>query len=149
MVIGNALFFASHRTSRLNIPSSVFTIPEIAHIGISGDEAAARNFKTLRLPLADSDRARMEKQAEGFVKIHHDTMGTIYGVTIVGANASEAIGSYITAVNHKIKLGSLAADIYPYPTYSEIIQQAGDMYRKTLLTPFMSKAIKKLVEWRR
>ena len=46
-------------------------------------------------------------------------------------------------------LGALSTDIHPYPTQSEIVKRAGDMYRRTTLTPSIAKLLKKYLEWRR
>ncbi|MBU1920645.1 mercuric reductase [bacterium] len=149
IVIGNALFFGTHPASQLNIPWTTFTDPEIAHVGVYGHAEEGQGLETMHFPFTDSDRAVLDGQSNGMIKLHIDKKGNIKGATIAAANAGEIIGEIVMAMNHRIKLGSLASDIHPYPTQSEIIKKCGDTYRQTMLTPTVEKFLKKLLKWRR
>jgi pyruvate/2-oxoglutarate dehydrogenase complex dihydrolipoamide dehydrogenase (E3) component len=149
MVIGNALFFAAHRVSELNIPWAIYTDPEIAHVGVCGALPARRGLETIQLSFENSHRAILDGQDEGMIKIHYDKKGFIRGATIVGSHASEMISEIVVAMNHRVKLGSLASDIHPYPTQSEIIKQCGDANRRFMLTPSISKFLKWILDLRR
>ena len=149
IVIGNALFFGTHNASQLNIPTAIYTDPEIAHVGVYGHLEKGEAIETIYLPFTDSDRAVLDSQSNGLIKIHHDKRGTIKGATIAAAHAGDLISEIVMAMNHQIKLGSLASDIHPYPTLSEMIKSCGDTYRKTMLTPSISKFLKKMLSWRR
>jgi pyruvate/2-oxoglutarate dehydrogenase complex dihydrolipoamide dehydrogenase (E3) component len=149
IVIGNALFFAAHKASALNIPWATYTDPEIAHVGVYGHMPEGEGFETMQLSFKDLDRAILDSQEDGLIKIHYDRKAAIRGATIVGAHAGEMIGEIVVAMNHKVRLGSLGSDIHPYPTQSEIIKKCGDAYRRTMLTPTISKFLKRLLEWRR
>ena len=72
IVIQNALFLGRARTSALTLPWCTYTDPEVAHVGLSEREAAARGIavRTFVQELADVDRAVLDGEAEGFVKIH-------------------------------------------------------------------------------
>jgi pyruvate/2-oxoglutarate dehydrogenase complex dihydrolipoamide dehydrogenase (E3) component len=148
-VIANALFMAADRVDSLLVPHCTFTEPEIAHVGIHESDAQAVHLATLKLPFDDLDRAILDSGEAGLLKIHHDKRGTIRGATIVAANAGELISEIVLAMNHGVKLGSLASDIHPYPTQAEIIKRAGDQYRSTLLTPSIMKLLKRFLAWRR
>lgn len=148
-VIANALFMAADRVDSLLVPHCTFTEPEIAHVGIHESEAQAVRLITLKLPFDDLDRAILDSGEAGLLKIHHDSRGTIRGATIVAANAGELISEIVLAMNHSVRLGSLASDIHPYPTQAEIIKRAGDQYRSKLLTPTIMKLLKRYLAWRR
>jgi pyruvate/2-oxoglutarate dehydrogenase complex dihydrolipoamide dehydrogenase (E3) component len=148
-VIANALFMAADRVDTLLVPRCTYTEPEIAHVGLSENEAEAVHLSTLKLSFDDLDRAILDSGEAGLLKIHHDHRGTIRGATIVAANAGELISEIVLAMNHGVKLGSLASDIRPYPTQAEIIQRAGDVYRSKLLTPAMLRFLKRYLAWRR
>lgn len=149
IVIGNALFFGTHPASQLNIPWTTFSDPEIAHVGVFGHTEEGRELETIQLPFTASDRAILDGQSDGMIKIHFDKKGVIKGATIVAAHAGEMIGEIVMAMNNRIRLGSLAADIHPYPTLSEIIRRCGDAHRMTMLTPTVEKFLKRLLKWRR
>jgi pyruvate/2-oxoglutarate dehydrogenase complex dihydrolipoamide dehydrogenase (E3) component len=148
-VIANALFFGTQRISSALIPWCTYTDPEIARVGIGENDAHGKEYTVLDLPLQGSDRAVIDGQEEGLLRIYHDRHGRIHGATLVAAQAGEIIGELVVAMRHNVRLGALASDIHPYPTQSEIIKRAGDMYRRTLLTPTMAKMLKKFLEWRR
>lgn len=149
IVIGNALFFGTAKVSDLNIPWATYTDPELAHVGVFADSEEGKEYHTIRLDLAEVDRALLDSAASGFIKISHDRRGQIKGATIVGPHAGELIGEIVVAMNHNISLSKLASDIHPYPTHSETIKKCGDLYRRTLLTPATARLLSKFLKWRR
>jgi hypothetical protein len=46
-------------------------------------------------------------------------------------------------------LGALAAVIHPYPTTSEVIRQAGDLYNKTRLTTTVKSLLRGVIKFQR
>jgi pyruvate/2-oxoglutarate dehydrogenase complex dihydrolipoamide dehydrogenase (E3) component len=74
LVIGNALFFGigGGKASRLIMPWVTYTTPEIAHVGMYEREAIERGNRvhTLTLPLGGVDRAILDGQSEGFLRVH-------------------------------------------------------------------------------
>lgn len=148
LVIGNALFFSSAKLSDLNIPYSVYTSPEVAHVGRHA-HTAGNECSVIRFELTHLDRALLDGSPEGFVKILHDKQGRILGATIVSEHAGEHIAEFVLAMNHNISLSKLASDIHPYPTYSEMIKKCGDLYRRTLLTPTVANLLSSILKWRR
>ncbi|HEX9078171.1 MAG TPA: mercuric reductase, partial [Desulfuromonadaceae bacterium] len=72
IVIANALFMGRQRSSALVVPWCTYTDPEVAHVGMYEREAAERGIAvtTLTVPLADVDRARLDGETEGFVRVH-------------------------------------------------------------------------------
>jgi pyruvate/2-oxoglutarate dehydrogenase complex dihydrolipoamide dehydrogenase (E3) component len=149
IVIANALFFAADRAADLLVPSCTFTDPEVAHVGVTQPEAAEMKLRTLTLPFDDLDRAVLDRSEHGLLKIHHDKRGKIFGATLVCAHASEMIGEIALAMQHDVRLSALAAHIHPYPTQAEIIGRAAEAYRRSLVTPFMFRFLKRFLKWRR
>jgi pyruvate/2-oxoglutarate dehydrogenase complex dihydrolipoamide dehydrogenase (E3) component len=148
-VIANALFLGTQRISSALIPWCTYTDPEIARVGIGENDEHSKEYTALDLPLRDSDRAVIDGQEEGLLRIYHDRHGRIHGATLVAAQAGEIIGELVVAMRHNVRLGALASDIHPYPTQSEIIRRAGDLYRRTLLTPTVAGILRKFLKWRR
>lgn len=140
IVIANALFFGSDRVSHLNIPEVIRTNPEIAFVGMSEQEARSAGHEIMRLEL---------EHEEGFIKLSHDRRGQISGATIVSSQASEVIGEIVMAMNHKVSLSRTASDIHPTPTHSELLKRCGDAFRRTMLTPTVTKLLKRILSWQR
>jgi pyruvate/2-oxoglutarate dehydrogenase complex dihydrolipoamide dehydrogenase (E3) component len=152
LVIQNALFLGRKKVSALTIPWCTYTDPEVAHVGLSQAEAEKQGIaiQTLMKPLSEVDRAVVDGEDDGLVKIHVKR-GTdrILGATIVARHAGEMISEVTLAMVGKIGLGTLAAVIHPYPTQAEAIRQAGDLYNRTRLTPFVKKLFTRFLVWRR
>ncbi len=151
-VIRNALFFGRAKHSSLVIPWATYTSPELAHVGLNPAEAEKRGIgiDTFTQPMSGVDRATLEGETDGFVRVHVKK-GTdkIVGATIVAANAGDMIGSISIAMTQGIGLGSIANSIHPYPTQGEAVRKVGDLYNKTRLTPRVASIMKTLAAWRR
>ena len=151
IVIGNALFFRRGKASRLVIPWSTYTDPELAQLGLNGQqlEQAGIKHQTFTIQLAGVDRAILDGEDEGFVRVHTDRKGRILGATVVASHAGDMIGELSLAMTSGISLGKIASAIHPYPTQAEAIRKAGDAYNRTRLTPTVKRVMHKLLEWRR
>ena len=124
IAVANALNSDVQRASDLVIPRCTYTDPEIAHVGITTQEAAERGMaiNTHRLELATIERARIDGEAEGFASLYiHE--GVIVGATFVSAHAGESLPLLTLAVMQKMTPADLAAVIFCFPTQAEAIQR--------------------------
>jgi pyruvate/2-oxoglutarate dehydrogenase complex dihydrolipoamide dehydrogenase (E3) component len=147
MVIRNALFYGRDKVSDFLIPWSTYTEPEVAHVGLYEKDLEERDiaYLTFKREFEHVDRAILEGETEGFVKIHVEKgSDKILGATIVGPHAGDMISEISVAIRGKVGLGSLASVIHPYPTMAEAIRQCGDAYNKTRLTPTVKKILKRV-----
>ncbi len=152
IVIQNALFFGRKKLSALTIPWCTYTDPEVASVGLSEQEAQKRKvpYQVFKKPLREVDRAVIDGEEEGFVKILvSEGSDRILGATIVASHAGEMISEVTAAMVAKMGLGALAAVIHPYPTQAEAIRATGDLYNRTRLTPFVKNLFTKFLAWRR
>jgi len=152
IVIRNALFFGRARASALTIPRCTFTDPEIAHVGLTAGEAsdAGVDVTTFVLPLSEIDRAILDGDDEGFLKVHlRSGSDRIVGATLVARHAGEMISELTLAMGAKIGAGGLAATIHPYPTQADAIRRIGEAYNRTKLTPRVHAVMSKILKWRR
>lgn len=142
MVIQNALFWGRKKLSALTIPWCTYTDPEIAHVGMYEKDAREKGIAvdTFVRPLTDVDRAIVDGEEEGFIKIHVKK-GTdkILGATIVARHAGEMISEITLAIVGNLGLKILAHVIHPYPTQVEAINQSADLYNRSRLTPFIKE----------
>lgn len=152
MVIQNALFLGRKKSSDMVIPWCTYTSPEIAHVGLYEHDAQAKGIATdtYHIPFSAVDRAVLDGEEEGFVKIL-TRKGTdkILGASIVARHAGELISEMTLAITNHIGLGKIAATIHPYPTQAEAIRKAADAYNRTRLTPFLKKLFGRWLAWTR
>jgi pyruvate/2-oxoglutarate dehydrogenase complex dihydrolipoamide dehydrogenase (E3) component len=152
IVIQNALFLGRKKVSSLTIPWCTYTSPEIAHVGIYEKDAQGNGDEvtTYRVPFSDVDRAILDGEEEGFLKIHVKK-GTdrILGATIVAEHAGDMISELTLAMVAGVGLGSISGVIHPYPTQAEAIRKAADAYNRTRLTPFVKRMFEKWFSWSR
>lgn len=142
IVIQNALFYGRAKASKLVIPWCTYTSPEIAHVGMYAKDADAKGlqFETITIQLSEVDRAVLDGETDGFLRVHH-TKGKILGATLVAAHAGDMIGELALAMTAGVDLGKISSTIHPYPTQGEIIRKAGDAYRRGSLTPRVQKLL--------
>ena len=151
-VIRNALFFGRAKASALTIPWSTYTSPEVAHVGLYEHDAREQGIEidTFLQPFEDVDRAILDGDTSGFVKVHVKK-GTdkIVGATIVAEHAGDLISELTLAMTQGVGLGTLASVIHPYPTQAEAIRKIGDAYNRTRLKPGTKRFLEKFFAWRR
>lgn len=130
LVLRALLFRLNARENRTIIPWATYTDPEIAHVGLSEEEARKhhRRISTLRWPYSENDRAQTERKTEGLIKLVTDRKGRILGASIAGANASEMISFWALAISQKLGVRDVAGYIAPYPTMTEIGKRAAITY---------------------
>ena len=137
IVVQNALFGGRERLSDLIIPWCTYTDPEIAHVGLYVREANRQGIpiKTFTIPLHEIDRAVIDSEEDGFVKIHvRERSDEILGATIVARHAGDMINEITLAMVAGAGLRTLSRVIHAYPTQGEAIRYAADAYNRTRLT---------------
>src|ERR1700751_2579444 len=99
LVVRNALL-RLHGKAAAAVPRVIAPDPEIAHVGITESEArrSLKELSILRWPFAENDRARAERDCDGFVKVVGSRRGEILGVSVVGRGAGEAIAPWALAM---------------------------------------------------
>jgi len=139
LVVANALFFGigGGRASALVVPRVTYTDPEVAHVGMTVEDASAQGVRvdTIRVNLEDNDRARLDDEPHGFLKVHV-AAGTdrIVGATLVATHAGEMIGEMTVAIANGVGLGGVGKAIHPYPTQAEVFRRVADAWRKRAFT---------------
>jgi pyruvate/2-oxoglutarate dehydrogenase complex dihydrolipoamide dehydrogenase (E3) component len=152
IVIQNALFGGRKKWSALTIPWTTYTDPEIAHVGMYEKDALEKGIAvdTFTRQFEEVDRAVVDGEEEGFVKVHVKK-GTdkILGATIVARHAGEMINEITLAMAGSLGLKTLGNVIHSYPTQAEAIRHVADAYNRTRLTPFIKKLFNLWLSWRR
>jgi pyruvate/2-oxoglutarate dehydrogenase complex dihydrolipoamide dehydrogenase (E3) component len=146
------LFLGRAKASALTVPWCTYTDPEIAHVGLYQTEAEQQGIpvQTFLQELHDVDRALLDGEAEGFVKVHvREGSDKLLGATIVARHAGEMISEVTVAMVGGLGLKTLATVIHPYPTQAEAIKKTADAYNRTRLTPVVKSLFEKWLRWSR
>ena len=109
------------------IPSCVYTSPEVASVGLTGEEAAAQGIavKVGMFPFMASGKAAATGEREGFVKLIFDAATEkLLGAHAVGANVSEIIGELALAKSLGATADTIMSVIHSHPTFYEAIAEA-------------------------
>ncbi len=152
IVIRNALFGGRAKASDLIIPWCTYTSPEIAHVGLYEAQAGERGIEvdTFVQELGDVDRAVLEGEEEGFVKVHvKKGSDRIVGATVVARNAGDMICEITLAMTHGLGLKKIGATIHPYPTQAEAVRKIADRFNRTRLTPLVKSVFDRWLSWSR
>ena len=130
VLVRNLLFRIPAKVQERAIPWVTYTEPELAQVGLT--EAAARDqglkVSCAEWKFADNDRARAQRDTQGFVRVVVDAKKRVVGATIVGASAGELILPWVFAVGARQKLVRMTGAIAPYPTLSEASKRAAGRY---------------------
>jgi pyruvate/2-oxoglutarate dehydrogenase complex dihydrolipoamide dehydrogenase (E3) component len=146
IVIRNILFRLPAKVDYSAVPWVTYTDPELAHVGMSAADAAAKGMdvRVLTWPFSENDRAQAERRTEGFIKVVTTLKGKILGASIVGPHAGELIQPWVLAISQKLKIGAMAGMIAPYPTLAEANKRiAGSFYTEKLF----GAGVKRLVRF--
>jgi dihydrolipoamide dehydrogenase len=109
------------------IPGVIYTKPEVATVGKTEEQlkAEGRAYKVGKFPFTANSRAKINHEAEGFVKVLADERtDQILGVHIIGPCAGELIGEYCVALEFSASAEDIALICHPHPTRSEALRQA-------------------------
>ena len=137
IAVRNALFFGREKSSRMIIARCTYTSPEVASVG---DTRSGAGVSTLRVPLADVDRAVLDGAEQGWLKLFHQTgSGRILGAVLVADHAGDMISIITATMKSGGTLKDLSDTIFPYPTTAEIVRKAGDAHQLEGLSPFMRR----------
>jgi dihydrolipoamide dehydrogenase len=118
------------------IPDVIFTIPEIASVGMMEQQAKDRGIpvKVTKFPFAALGRAQAIGEPDGLVKMVCDPgSGVILGMQVMGAHASDVIAECTLAVQQGITAEELAHTIHAHPTMPEAVAETA--FAQILGTP--------------
>ena len=109
------------------IPNVIYTFPEVASVGRTEEELKADgvDYKVGKFPFTANARAKVNHEAEGFVKVLADARtDQILGVHMIGPDVGEMISEYCVAMEFSASAEDVARTCHPHPTRSEALRQA-------------------------
>ncbi len=109
------------------VPSVIYTDPEIASVGLTEEQATAAGYKvkTGTFPLAANGRAIAQSATDGMAKVIADEKSDrILGASLIARGASEIIGAITAHMEYGGSAEDLAGTIHAHPTISEAFKEA-------------------------
>ena len=109
------------------IPSVVYTMPEIAGVGLTEEDAKAQGHevKTGKFPMLGNSRAKTNREPDGFVKVIADARSDrVLGVWMVASVAGTMIGQAAQAMEVGATSEDIAYTCHAHPTHSEALKEA-------------------------
>jgi pyruvate/2-oxoglutarate dehydrogenase complex dihydrolipoamide dehydrogenase (E3) component len=110
--------------SATRVPQVIFTIPEVAAVGVTAAQAAALGWRVRVVEYAIGDVAGASLFADGYQgraqMIVDEDRSVIVGMTLVGPGVGEMIHAATIAVVGEVPLPSLWHAVPSYPTMSEL-----------------------------
>ncbi len=110
-----------------NIPSCIYSSPQVASIGLTEEAALQNGYKVNvgRFPLTANGKALAQGDGDGLVKTIFDaTTGELLGAHMIGAEVTELIYGYGLAKELETTELDLIRTIFPHPTISEAMHEA-------------------------
>lgn len=107
-------------------PKVIFTLPNIATVGLSEDDCLKRDLAINKafVPLSITARSNTTDFKDGFVKIVTDKKGVMLGATIVAPNGAEMIHELGLAVKNELTAHQIATTPHAFLSWSEAIRMA-------------------------
>jgi len=112
------------------IPRVLYTIPEVAAVGLTEKEAKAQGHEVVvgEIPYGVNARAMAELSADGFVKIICGARyGEVLGVHVLGPQSAELITQAALAIQLEATARELAQVVAPHPSFAEALVDAARM----------------------
>lgn len=111
-----------------NIPSCIFTTPEVASVGMTEQEAAEKGMavKIGRFPFTASGKATAAGDRDGFVKLLFDADDKLVGAHMVGANVTEMLAEPTLARTLGATAEAIVRTVHAHPTLNEGVTEAAE-----------------------
>ena len=129
---------AGFKTPNVHSPIAgcTYAQPQVASVGVTeqGAKEAGREVKIGRFPFKVNGKAIASGETEGFVKTIFDAKtGALIGAHMIGAEVTEMLRGYVTAITLEATEEDIHGIIYPHPTLSEAMHEAAlDAYGRVI-----------------
>jgi len=108
------------------IPSVVYTMPEIAGVGLTEEQAREHGeVKVGKFPMLANSRAKTNHEPDGFVKVIADAKtDRVLGVWMIASVAGTMVAQAAQAMEFGATSEDIAYTCHAHPTHSEALKEA-------------------------
>lgn len=114
-------------TDLINVPSCIYTNPEIACVGLTDEQAKAKGFevKIGKFNMGGNGKSIISGAEKGFIKLVFDAQtDRLLGAQLICERATDLISELAMAIVNQTTLSEMASVVHPHPTFAEGIGEA-------------------------
>lgn len=113
--------------NQFNIPSCVYSYPEISRVGLTEQEAIKNNYKIKvgKFSFSHNSKAMINREQDGFIKIiSNEENDDILGIHMIGSHVTELISEGSLAKMLDATPWEISQTVHPHPSISESVMEA-------------------------
>jgi len=119
VVAANLLDGPFHRPDYRGVPSVVFTVPPVASVGVTEEQARQKGLR-FRVNAASTPdwftARRLNERVYGHKVLIEEDSSRILGAHLVGPQSEEVINLFALAIRHDLTADDLKSTMFAYPT---------------------------------
>lgn len=117
------------------VPNTIFSIPEVASVGLNEEKAKAAGIDYVagKALMSSSAKALILGNRDGFAKIlAHRQTHKILGIHIIGEKATELIAEASLALSQNLTLKDFTENLHSHPILGEVVKDACETVQNML-----------------
>jgi len=117
----------SHKILEKNIPGCIYSIPQIASIGLTEEQLIAEkvDYKKGSFPFMANGKSQTVNNVHGFVKtLFNSKTGELLGAHLIGPDVTELLSTFGIAMTAEATEEDFINTIFAHPTLSEAIHES-------------------------
>ena len=128
------------------LPWAVFCSPEIAQVGMTEKQAKEKGLKytVTKKDYSSYGLTVSVGKPEGFIKVIHSATGKIFGVSIIGENASELINEWTLAIQKNIRLHDIMMTMHCFPSFGMLNKMVTEDW---MMGVMKNDRLQRLIKW--
>lgn len=104
------------------VPTVAFTLPRVAQVGVTPDEAAQRDdLQVIEIPYGQVMRFQTLNDTHAAIKIVLNQKQQLVGAALIGDFAPEVINALVPVINKRYTSDDLKGQIFAFPTHTGIV----------------------------
>ncbi len=131
----NALANKGKKIDFLAVPHAVFTIPQVASVGLTEKQAEEKGItcRCSTIPMELVPKALLANDTRGLIKMVIDVKTErILGVHILASLAAEMIHEGVFAVKYDMTIDNIIDTVHVFPTMTEAVKLVAQSFRKDI-----------------
>jgi pyruvate/2-oxoglutarate dehydrogenase complex dihydrolipoamide dehydrogenase (E3) component len=151
LVVANALIpFMKRKADYRVVPWVTYSDPELGRVGLTEDEARKKygDVKVYRYDIKELDRAVIEGEDRGIIKIVCTKKGRILGAHVLAPRGGELLHEFVLTMQNNLRVKGITGTIHVYPTLSQAVRRTTNLYyAEKIFSGWVPKLTKKLIRW--
>lgn len=104
------------------VPTVAFTLPRVAQVGVTPDEAAQRDdLQVIEIPYGQVMRFQTLNDTHAAIKIVLNQQQQLVGAALIGDFAPEVINALVPVINKRYTSADIKDQIFAFPTHTGIV----------------------------